>query len=126
MIYILNFSNHPFTEGSKEALRKRFRFGYEIVPLGNFKWDNQKDFCKQVDDILAPASHLLDGTKALVVNLPGLSVVSGLLLARIHGLTGGFPRILNLGRTPEGLFEVDQVIDLQGVRDEARFKRMAS
>lgn len=119
--YIFNFA-HPLTEKSMDELGKLLPDGFEIVDCRNFRWENSRHFGEQIDEILRPALPYLSGEYPVAVNLPGLSMVSGLLIARIHGVFGSFPRVLNLRREEDGTFVVDRLIDLQSVRQEAREK----
>jgi hypothetical protein len=65
-------------------------------------------------------------TKAFVVNLPGLAIAAGVLIAEIHGRAGFFPSVLSMTPTPNSptpSFQVTEIIALQTVREYARAKR---
>jgi hypothetical protein len=65
-------------------------------------------------------------TAPLVVNPPGLSLLSAVLMAELHGRMGYFPTLLRLRPAAGALpprYEVAEVPDLQAVRDRARRQR---
>jgi hypothetical protein len=65
---------------------------------------------------------------ALVVNLPGLAVVAGALLAELHGRVGHFPTVLHLRGNREGaatVYEVAELVNLETLRHEARSRRQS-
>lgn len=65
-------------------------------------------------------------TAPLVVNPPGLSLLSAVLMAELHGRMGYFPTLLRLRPAAGALpprYEVAEVLDLQAVRDRARQQR---
>lgn len=62
-------------------------------------------------------------TRALLVNLPGLAPAAAALLAEIHGRAGHFPAMLRLRPRPNStptVYEVAEIVNLQGLRDQAR------
>ena len=58
----------------------------------------------------------------VVVALPGLAPLAALVLAIIHGLTGGFPRIQTLIRDGAN-WVPGPVLDLNQIRSDARATR---
>ncbi len=65
-------------------------------------------------------------TRPLIVNLPGLAPVAAALLAEIHGRCGYFPPVLNIRPVAGSLpprYEVAEIVNLQGLRDQARTRR---
>jgi hypothetical protein len=66
-------------------------------------------------------------TAPLLVVLPSLNYIAAIVLAELHGRMGYFPPIVRLRPVEEALpprYEVIEVINLQGVRDAARKKRL--
>jgi hypothetical protein len=65
-------------------------------------------------------------TVPLLVNPPGLAPLALALIAELHGRSGHFPALLNIrpvaGATPPR-YEVAEIVDLQAVRDVARWLR---
>jgi len=65
-------------------------------------------------------------TKPILVNLPGYAPAAAVLVAELHGRMGHFPTVLRLCPVPgEGVttYEVEEVVDLQITRDQAREER---
>lgn len=126
---ILNFS-HPLTEAQVLSISKLVD-----QPINN---EDIFDIPTQFDialPFLEQVKHLLDAiplTPAemqklpFLVNLPSLNTIAGLLLACLHGIMGYFPTIIRLrpvpGSTPT-VFEVAEIINLQGMREFARARR---
>ncbi len=63
--------------------------------------------------------------ESIVINLPGMSPATAILLAELHGRMGYFPTIMRLSSTQVSppVFAVTEVIGLQNVRNEARKER---
>lgn len=61
-------------------------------------------------------------TKSIVLVLPGLAPPAAALLAYLHGLRGGFSKVLWIGPSLKdaGRYTVHQLIGLQDLRDAAR------
>jgi len=67
-------------------------------------------------------------TLPIVVNLPGLAIAAGCLLAELHGRLGHFPTVMRIrpvGGSVPVRYEVAELIDLQRARDDARARRFA-
>lgn len=72
----------------------------------------------------------LDGTKAIMVVLPGISEAAALLMAELHGRLGTFPNVLALRKVGDGTWGLapqegmyNGVLDLEKVRNAARERR---
>ena len=66
-------------------------------------------------------------TAPLLVVLPALNYIAAVVLAELHGRMGYFPPIVRLQPIEKALpprYVVAEVINLQGVRDTARKKRI--
>lgn len=65
-------------------------------------------------------------TTPLIVNPPGLAPAAAVVLAELHGRMGYFPSILRLRAVPNTTptrYEVAEIINLQALRDAARYRR---
>lgn len=91
-------------------------------------FDTRVPFVKQaralVDEVeLTPTAWQ---SEQLLLNLPSLNYITALMLAELHGRMGYFPTVLRL-RQVRGIsppeFEVAEILDLQGARDDARARR---
>jgi hypothetical protein len=66
-------------------------------------------------------------TAPLLVVLPSLNYIAAIVLAELHGRMGYFPSVVRLRPVEDALpprYEVTEIINLQGVRDAARKKRL--
>jgi hypothetical protein len=64
--------------------------------------------------------------QALIVNPPGLAQLALALIAEIHGRSGHFPAIVNIRPIASSLptqYEVQELVNLQAIRDDARPQR---
>jgi hypothetical protein len=128
-VMVLNFS-HPLTDGQRQR----------IAALLNTLEDDLLEHRVQTQiehakPLALEATRLVDAvgwtaetweSAAFLVNPPGLSVAALAVIAEIHGRCGHFPTVICVapvvGSTPLE-FVVNEVINLQAVRDQARVKR---
>ena len=124
---LLNFS-HPLTAdhlAQVEAL-----IGQRVAEVrGEMpQFDHRASFVEQVRALadrvgLSPEEWQ---TTPLLVNPPGYAPATAVLLAELHGRIGHFPAVLRL-RPVEGSvptrYEVAEVINLQQIREDARWRR---
>lgn len=124
---LLNFS-HPLTGPQRsqiEALLGR-AIDQELAALPQF--DEQQPFGPQVDTLLArlPLTPAQWQGEPILVVLPSLNFIAAALLAELHGRMGYFPPVVRTkpvaGVTPRQ-FEVAEILDLQVMREEARYSR---
>ena len=126
---IMNFT-HPLTEEQEhriEALAGR-AIERKIAVMPQF--DEENLFAVQTEALLEGVGLSPEEwqTTPMIVNLPGFAPAAALLLAGLHGRMGYFPTIVRL-RPVKGIlprvFEVAELIDLQGARDTRRLARQA-
>lgn len=126
---IMNFT-HPLTEEQEhriEALTGR-AIERKIAVMPQF--DEENLFAVQTEALLEGVGLSPEEwqTTPMIVNLPGFAPAAALLLAGLHGRMGYFPTIVRL-RPVKGIlprvFEVAELIDLQGARDTSRLARQA-
>lgn len=124
---VLNFS-HPLTEGHLAQVEALTGSLVEHVIDTPAQFDLNQPFAAQVaalaDTIgLSPVEWQ---TLPLVINPPSLSAIAVTLLAELHGRMGYFPAVIRMRPVVDSMppaFEVAEIINLQAVRDAARFKR---
>lgn len=124
---LLNFS-HPIT--AEQVAQVEAQAGQEVEQVMTLavQFDNEEAFLPQLQGLLTHLGLTPEElqTKAILINLPSLNIITGLLLAELHGRMGYFPPVLRLrpvpGVTPLR-FEVAEIINLQTVRNEARKER---
>lgn len=124
-VTVLNLS-HPLTAANRAELEALLQAPIERVVDAQVQFDAEAPFADQARRLIdaLPLSAGEWQTLPLVVNLPGLSPAAAVVLAELHGRTGGFPPVVRSKRTgPLNQFAVAEVIVLQDVRDEARRHR---
>ena len=120
---IMNFT-HPLTEEQEHRIEALAGRAIER------KIDEENLFAVQTEALLEGVGLSPEEwqTTPMIVNLPGFAPAAALLLAGLHGRMGYFPTIVRL-RPVKGIlprvFEVAELIDLQGARDTSRLARQA-
>jgi len=64
-----------------------------------------------------------------MIVLPGHSAIAAVLLAELHGRIGHFPAIIRIAPVENSIprqFSVVEILNLQGIRDDARRQRCAT
>lgn len=121
---LVNFS-HPVTEKQLDQIEEMIGIRPELksVPV---QIDPSLPLQDEIDRIVNSAGLTSEEwqTIPIIVNLPGLSVLSGGIIAELHGRMGHFPDVLRLKPTEniQG-YDVAEIISLQRIRDQARMKR---
>jgi hypothetical protein len=123
---LLNFA-HPLTPAQQSQLITLVGVAPEVrvIPV---QIDQSQPLASQVAALVDAAGLTPDAwqTTPILVNPPGLSVVTALLLAELHGRIGGFPTLLRIRPTPGSTpttYELAELINLQAVRGESRRRR---
>lgn len=124
---ILNFS-HPLTPEQLEQTRRLSGQSIERVIHQPAQFDVLQPFEPQLADLFArleltPAEL---ETRPVLVVLPSLNHIAALVLAELHGRMGHFPAVLRLRPVPDSnpvQYEVAEILNLQALRDAARFRR---
>ena len=123
-IKILNFS-HPITYIQKEKIENIIQKPIkEIIELQT-QLDESSSFRPQLCDLVNQAKISSESLQQgeYIVNLPGFSPAAAVLISELHGRMGHFPTVIRLkkveGSTPP-VYYVEEIMDLQAVRDEAR------
>lgn len=123
---LLNYT-HPLTPGQLGTIAELASATPEVRDIAV-----QADRTRPLTEVaceLADAAGLapVDWQRvALIVNPPGLAPLALALIAEIHGRSGHFPAIVNIrpivGSLPTQ-YEVQEIANLQVVRDHARAQR---
>ena len=128
MITLINFA-HPITDEQKAQIENIVNESVHIIDVKT-QLDNDTPFGPQATALVDQAVEAMGGPEAIqttpvVVNLPGLAPAAAAVLAELHGRMGYFPPVLRLKPVPGPVrkFEVAEVIDLQGMREQARTRR---
>jgi len=124
---LLNFS-HPLT--SEMTAKVEALAGQpleQIIDLA-VQFDNEQPFLPQLQKLIGqiPLDAQTWQNAAILVNPPALNFITGLVIAELHGRMGYFPPILRTRPAAESLpprYEAAEILNLQGVRDQARKAR---
>ncbi len=127
---LLNFS-HPLTDAHLAQLAELLGEP-PAAPIGRMaQFDVARPFDEQVRELVDSVglSPVQWQTERIIINPPGLAVITAALLAELHGRMGYFPTIIRLrtiaGATPP-VYEVAELINLQAIRETARLARQAT
>ena len=124
---LLNFS-HPITDAQRQQIEALADARIERIISAMPQFDEQQPFGPQLATLLntIELSPTQWQGKPILVVLPSLNFIAAMLLAELHGRMGYFPPVVRT-RPVEGAiprrFEAAEIIDLQGVREQARRKR---
>ena len=124
---ILNFA-HPLTAEQQEQIEQMTEIAIREIHDVSCQFDNNRPFPPQIADIVEKIPLSADAwqTEALLINPPSYAPAASTLLAELHGRSGYFPTFIRIRPVANSVvprFEVAEIIDLQQVRAEARFKR---
>ncbi len=119
---VINFG-HPITPSQKEQLGEQL--GGEVVVRElsvQYSLDTPDALTAQVRNQVAAAGLTAEQWQEgrYVVGLPGHAGAAMIVLAAIHGRSGGFPRIFRTEGTPAAGFDVTEIVDLQDIRNRAQ------
>lgn len=123
-VILINLSSHPLTDTQKEQLENQYRLFIEElieVPVHFNPEDDLQKQVKQTLDRIGLAPEEWSDTNICLI-LPGIAPPAAAVLATVHGLRGGFPKLVWIYQSPHDrtLYTVSQVIDLQALRDWGR------
>ncbi len=124
---LLNFS-HPITEAQLDQLSGLIGEAPDRLLSAMPQFDDQQPFAPQLAALFAQIDLTPTEwqSEPILVVLPSLNFIAGLLLAELHGRMGYFPPIVRTRPAVDALprrYEVAEIIDLQGVREQARRTR---
>ncbi|MBX3277952.1 MAG: hypothetical protein KF868_08135 [Acidobacteria bacterium] len=124
---LINFS-HPITKHHREEIAQLI--GRPIGSIIEVKthFNSEISIAEQmrllIDSIALTAEEWQ--TEELLINLPSLSIGAAALLAELHGRCGYFPAVVRWAPIENSLppqFEAIEIVNLQGIRNQAREKR---
>lgn len=121
---ILNFS-HPLTPAQEAQIAALAGEPVAQVIEVAAKFDAQTPYVAQLaallDRVALTPAQWQSGE--LLVILPSLNYIAALVLADLHGRSGGFPPVVRLRPAPGSVlrrYEVAEILDLQGLREQVR------
>lgn len=125
---LLNFS-HPLSPD--QLARVSELTGQPIDEVRHYmaQFDQDAPFIPQAEALIEQIGLSPQAWQSapLIVVLPALNHIAAVVLAELHGRMGYFPPIVRLKPVAGALpprYDVAEVINLQGVRDAARLKRL--
>lgn len=126
---IVNFT-HPLTDAQLAQIAALTKAEPARVIQAMAQFDDQQPYAAQAADLVAQVDLSPDEwqTTPILVVPPALNFIAALVLAELHGRMGYFPATVRLRPVPDAVprrYEVAEILDLQGVRDAARYARKA-
>ena len=119
---VVNLSTHPLTEEQKEQLQNEVYIEELIAYPVHF--DATEKLQPQIERIIKGIDLTLEewSSKQIYLVLPGIAPGAPALLSYVHGLRGGFPKVIWIYQDPEDPthYVVAQSVNLQKLRDIAR------
>ena len=124
-VTVVSLSAHPLTDEQKEQIQREV-YIEELIECP-VQFDATKDLRPQIEEIIENIGLTFEewSSKQIYVILPGIAPGATALLAYIHGLRGGFPKVVWIYQDPKdrSRYIVAQTINLQELRDIARERR---
>lgn len=123
-IIVINLSSHRLTDLQQEQLKDKYHVHIEELIELPVHFNAQQDLKPQarrwIDEVGLAQEEWSD--KNIYLVLPGIAPGAAAILATVHGLRGGFPKILWVYQASHdrAQYEIVQVIDLQALRDMGR------
>lgn len=124
---ILNFS-HPITPDQRTQIESLADTSISDIRTIAVQIDQGQSLEQQIRAIvdgvgLSPEEWQ---TLPLLINPPGYAPAAFVLLAELHGRIGHFPTLIRLRPKagPITSFEVAELLNLQSVRENARYRRL--
>lgn len=123
---VINLSAHPLTDEQRAEIEQRTYIEEEIDMPAHC---GALDSTAYIQNLIERIGLTLEewNTRSIILALPGLAPLSATVLAHVHGIKGGFPKVLWLSPHPDdkSRYVVGDIVDLQAIRDSAREKRAA-
>ena len=123
---ILNFT-HPLTSEQKTQIETLADTHIEDVRTIPVQINQAEPLVAQIVAIVDKVGLSSEEwqTQPLLINPPGFAPAAFVLLAELHGRIGHFPTLIRL-RPKEGpvtAYEVAELLNLQAIREQARYRR---
>jgi Putative DNA-binding domain len=121
---VVNLSGHPLTDEQRSEIEQRTYIEEEINEPAHCTPTNAT---KYIQNLFHRIGLTLEewNTKSIILVLPGLAPLAANVLAHVHGIKGGFPKVLWLAPHPDdrARYTVGSIVDLQAIRDHASERR---
>ena len=123
---VLNFS-HLLTPSQCQQIEQLAGMAIEDIRTIPVQIQQSEPLVPQVvaivNDVGLPSEEWQ--TRLVLVNPPGFAPAAFVLLAELHGRMGHFPTLIRLRplNSPVPEYEVAELLNLQAVREESRYRR---
>jgi hypothetical protein len=123
---VVNLGGHPLTDEQRAEIREHTYIQEEITCPAHF---GSPPLLPQIETLIKRIGLTLDewqsSEPSILLVLPGLSPPASAFLAYIHGLRGGFPKVVWLHPHPDdsARYVLGEILNLQQLRDKARAVR---
>lgn len=123
---ILNFT-HPLTGEQKIQIERLVKVPLDDTVTIPVQINQAEPLEPQIIVIVdaVPLTSEEWQTRPLLINPPGYAPAAFVLLAELHGRIGHFPSLIRMRPKPGPVttYEVAEILNLQSVRDAARWRR---
>lgn len=120
---VINFTGHPLSDIAKAQIKERACFDdLEFIDL-KISIQRKKPIMSQIINTLEPIKDKVNGTAPFFLILPGLPIAGHLILSYVHGISGSFPKVIELLRDPSGIHVLHDIHDLEWYRHTVRNHR---
>lgn len=119
---VINFSGHNLSEQAAVQLEQKFDDAV-VVETVKISLYRKKPLFSQISNVMQNLTTVLNNGAQPVVILPGLPIAAALILSYIHGVSGRFPKVIELLRNMDNIYEVHDVHDLEFYRQGSRRNR---
>ncbi len=126
---IINFT-HPLTEDQRAQIETLAGSPIEEVRNIPVQINQAETLAPQVAALVDAAGLSSEEwqTRPLLINPPGFAPAAFVLLAELHGRIGHFPALVRLRPVADSVptrYEVAELLNLQTIREQARYRRLA-
>ena len=124
---IVNFS-HPLTADQRVRIETLTGCSIDRVATAPAQFDHNRPFAVQAAEIVDNAGLTSEQwqTERIALVPPALAPIACLVIAEIHGRAGYFVPVIRLmprGGAVPAVFDVAEILDLNGQRESARNRR---
>jgi len=120
---IVNFSGHELSDIAVKQIEEKFAGQDLVIETIKVGLSRSKPLFTQIIGMMRNVKTNLNSGSQPVVILPGLPIAAALILAYIHGVSGRFPKVIELLRNQDSIWETHDVHDLEFYRHGSRKDR---
>lgn len=125
-MFILNFT-HPLTTEQQTQIETLADIHIEDVRTIPVQINQAEPLEPQIVGLVNEVGLTAEEwqTQQILINPPGFAPAAFVLLAELHGHMGHFPTLIRLRPKPGPvtMYEVAELLNLQAIREQARYRR---